>query len=174
MERPAAKHSYHVRRRFGRAQDSQVTDPYRQTAKPAGPAVCSDCHAVYSDGRWQWAEVPPQSESVICQACHRARDNYPAGEVRLSGAFVAAHRDELASVARHAETAENKEHPLNRIMNIAHDGDAMVITTTDIHLPRRIGRSLHRAYRGKLEVHFDPGAHFVRVTWVRALNDRNT
>jgi hypothetical protein len=33
-----------------------------------------------------------------------------------------------------------------------------VVTTTDIHLPRRVGHALEHAYKGKLDVHYSEGA----------------
>jgi hypothetical protein len=41
----------------------------------------------------------------------------------------------------------------------------VVIATTDIHLPRRIGEALKRAYGGTLDMHFDDTAHFIRADW---------
>ena len=38
--------------------------------------------------------------------------------------------------------------------------------TTDIHLPRRIGEAVKRAFHGTLDEHFDEGGYFVRVNWV--------
>ena len=40
-----------------------------------------------------------------------------------------------------------------------------IITTTDIHLPRRIGQALHSAYKGSLDVHYDEEGYFIRVHW---------
>lgn len=167
MKQPVAKKGYQVRRRFGRAQGTSIDDPYRQTKKPSEPAVCPDCGAVFHGGHWRWMDRPADAELVTCQACHRMRDKYPAGEVTLSGAFVQEHRDELLAVARHNEAAENKEHPLNRIMAIDEDGKAIVIRTTDIHLPRRIGEALHHAYQGKLDIDYEPGNYFVKIGWMR-------
>lgn len=167
MKQPIAKPGHRARRRFGRAQDTHIDDPYRQAKKPPEPAVCPDCGAVFQGGHWQWLERPAGAELVTCQACHRMRDKYPAGEVTLSGSFVQAHRDDLLAVARHNEAVEKQEHPLNRIMDIDDDGAKIVIRTTDIHLPRRIGEAVHHAYHGKLDVHYDSGAYFVRVGWVR-------
>lgn len=167
MQQPIARHRYHVRRRFGRAQDADITDPYRKAKKPSGPALCPECGAVFQDGRWHWRDAPGQAESATCPACVRIRDNYPAGELRLSGSFVVEHRAELMAVAQHNEAEEKIDHPLNRIINIVDDGDAIVVTTTDIHLPRRIGQAMRRAYHGKLDIHYDPGADFIRVNWAR-------
>lgn len=43
----------------------------------------------------------------------------------------------------------------------------LVIKTTDIHLPRRIGEAMHRAFHGELHVHYDEENYFVRVEWWR-------
>jgi hypothetical protein len=42
-----------------------------------------------------------------------------------------------------------------------------VIKTTDVHLPRRIGDAMHRAFHGNLELKYDEGNYFVRVNWER-------
>ena len=62
---------------------------------------------------------------------------------------------------------EKGEHPMHRIMELNAAQDEIRITTTDIHLPRRIGEALHRAYEGTLDVSYDKNAYFVRVRWVR-------
>lgn len=167
MDHPSTTHTYNVRRRFGRAQGADIDDPYRQSEKSSGLAICPDCRAVYQDGRWQWKNTPAQAEAITCQACRRIRDNYPAGELHLSGAFASAHRTELIALARHHEAEENKDHPLNRIITIGDEDGTIVITTTDIHLPRRIGRAIRRAYDGKLDIRYDPHAYFVRAKWQR-------
>jgi hypothetical protein len=43
----------------------------------------------------------------------------------------------------------------------------VVVTTTDIHLPRRIGHALEDSYKGKMEIHFDIEGHFARMKWHR-------
>ena len=50
-------------------------------------------------------------------------------------------------------------------MGIESRPEGLVISTTDTHLPRRIGEALKHAYHGKLELHYDQGEQFVRVTW---------
>jgi hypothetical protein len=83
----------------------------------------------------------------------------------LRGSFAPAHREELVHLARHQEAAENSNHPLNRIIDIAADPEAITINTTDIHLPRRIGEAVRRAFRGALATDFDETGYFVRVSW---------
>ena len=65
------------------------------------------------------------------------------------------------------EEAEKNEHPLNRIISVEDDAQGVVINTTDIHLPRRIGEAVKRAFHGEIEDHFEKDGYFVRVDWTR-------
>jgi len=153
--------------RGDRLISERVHDPYKTRRKLPEPTLCPQCGAVYSKGRWQWAERPEQPHEALCQACHRINDDYPAGTLSLSGGFLAEHRAEILGLARRQEELEKGEHPLNRIMRIADDGGDIVITTTDIHLPRRIGEALFSAYEGELDFHYEEEAYAIRVSWRR-------
>jgi hypothetical protein len=155
------------RRRMGRVQDDGILDPYKRVQKLPEPSFCRQCGAVYHAGRWQWGPHASDAHEVLCQACQRTNDKYPAGVLTLTGSSVAANLDELTRIARHQETSEKQDHPLNRIISIERDGDNLVVNTTDIHLPVRIGKAIKRGFRGKLDEHFDKGEYFVRVTWHR-------
>ena len=105
--------------RMDRLIQERVHDPYKSKHKPAEPSVCKGCHAVFHDGRWQRIESwPLHSHQVLCQACQRTRDHYPAGIVTLKGGFVQSHKDELLALARHHEQDENARHVLHRIMGV--------------------------------------------------------
>ncbi len=52
-------------------------------------------------------------------------------------------------------------------MDIRRTDSGITITTTDIHLPRRIGHALEDAWHGELKVHYDEAGHFTRVLWDR-------
>jgi len=41
------------------------------------------------------------------------------------------------------------------------------VTTTDIHLPRRIGEALVSAYDGALDLTYDEDGYFLRANWHR-------
>ena len=146
----------------------EIHDPYHVRGKYREPTLCSHCGAAYHKGRWQWLrEVPADAAEAHCPACRRIDEHYPAGEIIVSGAFAMAHAEELRQLVRNVEQAENREHPLHRIMDIREEDDLMTITTTDLHLPRRIGHALEDAWDGELHTHYDEDGWFSRVTWRR-------
>ncbi len=156
-------------RRLGRAQRDHITDPYKQTAKPHEPTVCTQCGAVFDAGRWQWLPRPEGAQPSLCQACHRINDHFPAGILTLTGKLIGTHKDEMIRLMRHEEQKEKAEHPLNRIMDIDDKvPDRLEISTTDIHLPHRIANAMTHAFKGEVAEHFDEGGYFVRVNWHRA------
>jgi hypothetical protein len=119
-------------------------------------------------GRWHWVEEwPTGAPRKICQACLRVQDSCPAGWLSIIGSFVLSHRTEIVSVALNEQARELKDHPLNRIMRIVDEAGGLLVTTTDIHLARRIGEALHRAHKGELKIHYDLGGCAVRVDWTR-------
>jgi NMD protein affecting ribosome stability and mRNA decay len=156
-----------TRRIAGHAQEDHILDPYQARHKLQDNTACPQCGAVYHEGRWQWRSAAEPVHQALCPACHRIADKFPAGIVTLRGDFARGHKDEIIGLARHQEAAEKPEHPLNRIMNIAEDAEGIVINTTDIHLPRRIGEAIERAFDGELEEKFDKDGYFVRVDWTR-------
>lgn len=118
------------------------------------------CH----QGRWQWSQPLEGAHPHVCPACRRIAEELPAGVVTLHR--PASHlKDQVIGLVRNEEAAEKGEHPLNRVIAIEEaDGD-LLVSTTDIHLPRRIGEALKRAYHGELVMHFDDHAYFARVEW---------
>ena len=124
--------------RMDRLVRERVHDPYGARLAPQGPA-----------------------------AYRRIRGAFPAGVVTVSGGFALEHKDEVVQIARHQETLEKRFRPLHRIMGFEATAAGLAIKTTDIHLPRRIGEALHRAYKGRLEVRYEPETYFIRVNWRR-------
>lgn len=144
-----------------------VHDTYKLPRKLAEPARCPDCGAVYREGRWSWKDVAGPVRETSCPACQRMRDNFPAGFVSVSGEFFAQHRDEILALARNCEETEKRGHPLERIMKVSDDSGGVLITTTGVHLARRIGDALEDAYKGTLEFHYNREQHLLRVAWSR-------
>lgn len=155
--------------RRNRRLRERIHDPYRARLKLQEPTACPDCGALYADGRWRWPSGAPPADShrERCQACRRIHDNCPAGRVNISGTFVAGHEEDILHLLRHQEELEKSEHPLNRIMDINRENGGIVVTTTDIHLPRRIGEALRHAFHGDLDFHYEEEAYSLRVNWTR-------
>ncbi len=145
----------------------QHIDAYRVGGKLADPTVCPQCHAVFHKGRWQWQAAPAGAQQTICPACHRINDHYPAGYVTLEGAYLKAHADEILRIVNHHAEHQRAEHPLKRLMQVETAGDAVVITTTDIHLARGIAEAVHHACQGELELQYNPGENQLRAYWQR-------
>jgi hypothetical protein len=154
-------------RRSARVLDAQRHDPYEPTGKLTEPTQCSACGAVYHRGRWQWGSAPEGARFAVCPACKRIRDKLPAGQLTLDGEYAAQHRAELLNVARNEAEHERAEHPLHRIMDVDETPERVEITTTDVHLPQRIGEAIKRAHRGTLVIQYRKDEYAVRAIWRR-------
>lgn len=148
-------------------RDELVHDSYKSKRKLPEPTRCSECGAVYHEGRWGWGAAPANAHEEPCPACQRIRDKFPAGYVTLKGEFFAGHRDEIIHLARNREAQERPEHPLERIMNVEDVEEGVLITTTDTHLARDIGEAVHAAYKGELDYHYNKEENLLRVQWTR-------
>ena len=162
----AARGGFRMLRREQLLQEV-VHDTYKLPRKLAEPARCPDCGATFRDGRWSWSGAGGPAKEVRCPACQRIRDNFPAGFVSVSGEFFAQHRDEILALVRRCEETEKRSHPLERIMKIADDTGGVLVTTTGIHLARRIGDALENAYKGTLLFHYNKEELLLRVDWRR-------
>ena len=156
-----------VARYRDRIFDAKRHDPYELKGKYPEPTLCESCGAVFERGRWHWASAPDSAHRERCPACRRIRDKLPAGMITLSGPFMVAHRAEILQLVRHEARTERDEHPLNRVMDVNEGPDEIVVTTTDIHTPRRIGAALERAYHGKLDTRYGEDEYTMHVHWQR-------
>ena len=147
--------------------EAERGDPYQAAGKYKQPVTCSGCGAVFNEGRWVWGAAPAGAQAATCPACRRIHDSLPAGTVVVEGPFVALHRGDLVHLIRNEAERESGEHPMNRLMDVRELPDRVEVATTDIHLPRRIGTALKRAYDGELDVRFGDNEYSVRVVWRR-------
>ena len=156
-----------TRSRNGRRIRGRKLHSDKSPGQSAEPVFCPVCHAVFKDGRWQWLEAwPLEARQTICPACQRIRDNKPAGIVKMSGTFIRLHRQEVINLARSHEREERARHPLHRIISIEEFPDTVIVATTDVHLPKRIGRAMQRAGKGRLDLGCDRKNSFVCVNWI--------
>lgn len=146
-----------------------IHDPYMTRNKPKEPTLCPQCGVVFTDGRWQWLpQAPKQAHETLCPACQRIHDRVPAGYLQLSGDFFTAHREEIMRLVHNKEEEQKAQHPMKRLMDVEDQDDgAVVVTFTDVHLPRGAGEAIERAYEGELDIHYTEEAGIVRVYWQR-------
>jgi NMD protein affecting ribosome stability and mRNA decay len=142
-------------------------DVYQEKGKLSEPTVCSECNALYTDGRWSWKETKQRADKVICPACRRIADHYPAGHIEIRGQFFTEKRDEILSLVHNVERQEKSEHPMERIISITDEKDHVLITTTGTHVARRIGEALSRSYKGEFSCRYSEGEETVRISWER-------
>jgi len=157
------------RGRHDRLIKEHENDPYKAAKKPVEPTLCTQCGVVFSKGRWQWMEETPDDASKqLCPACHRIHDNIPAGILTLSGDFFDQHRDEIMHLVHNKVEQQKAQHPMKRLMNIEdQDAGGVIITFTDMHLPRGVGEAIESAYNGELDIQYTKEADVVRVNWKR-------
>lgn len=159
--------SHNQPKRFDRQLADEHKDPYRPKGKLPEPTVCPQCALVFRDGHWQHAARPDNAHESVCPACGRSNDHFPAGYVTLESDYVEQHHDELMKLAHATEQREKDQHPLQRIMEIKEEGRKIEITTTDVHVARRIGEAICNAHGGELDINYGPEDYVVRVNWSR-------
>ncbi|MFN0317667.1 MAG: BCAM0308 family protein [Burkholderiales bacterium] len=142
-------------------------DAYRARGKPKEPAVCPECGVLFHAGHWAWGVKPAGAHEHLCPACERIRDHLPAGWVELSGAFMKNNETQILALVRNEAERTRTQHPLERIMAIENEDGKTLVSTTDLHLARRIGEAVHRAFHGDLEVKYSKDESLVRCYWSR-------
>lgn len=141
----------------------------RTHLKEKGVLVCSRCGDALHNGRWTWGEIDHGAEVhlTLCPACRREKAGEPAGTISIGGGFYQEHRGEIAGRVRNIETMEKGRHPLERIIAVDESDTEMRLSTSGVHVARRIGEGLVRAFKGDLAVAYSPGEEKVSVQWER-------
>jgi NMD protein affecting ribosome stability and mRNA decay len=142
-------------------------DVYRDREKLPEPTLCTDCGALFTGGRWTWKETEAEANKATCPACRRIADRLPAGTIEMRGEFFDSNRDEIINLVRNIEKQQKGEHPLERIMEITDSRGRTVVTTTGIHVARRIGEALSRSYKGEFSFQYGDGEKTLRAFWAR-------
>ena len=140
-------------------------DAYQANQKLPEPTICKKCGACYEHGHWSWKELPENALEVICPACRRIKDKYPAGFIEIKGKFFNTHRTEILNLINNVEKKEKGERPLERIMAVTDQRIHTLITTTGIHLARRIGEALSHSYHGDYSFIYSDAEKCIRVYW---------
>jgi len=141
-------------------------DSYKQTGK-LSVARCPKCGATHRAGRWSWEGAASDAEPYVCPACLRIQDDQPGGEVLIHGEFAQTHYADLERLIRNTEAIEKAEHPLERLMNLGHLEGGLLVSTTGMHLARRIGEALYAAYKGEVRYYYREADSRLHVVWTR-------
>ncbi|MBL8752493.1 MAG: hypothetical protein JNK15_04255 [Planctomycetes bacterium] len=128
-------------------------DRYRPEGK-LYPVVCPACGAAECRGRWTWDQAPADLPRVLCPACERLRDGVAAHELVLCG-DLQRWWPEVRGLLRHVERAETATHPLERVMAIVDGDDGVHVTTTGMHMARRLVAALVRRFRRGVRIVFE-------------------
>jgi NMD protein affecting ribosome stability and mRNA decay len=165
--KPERSAPYNPKRDAG-IRSANDEDPYRANAKPPDGTRCPKCRATFHGGRWTWDAAEKDAPELICPACHRIDDRFPAGYVTIKGEFFNEHKDEIVALIENHEKKEKATRPLQRIMAIEAKRDGTFeVTTTDSHLARGIAEALHGAYKGDLKLRYSRDENLLRATWKR-------
>ncbi|MGV3724923.1 MAG: BCAM0308 family protein [Actinomycetota bacterium] len=137
--------------------------------------VCVRCHAVYRNQHWNRdtarAELALQAgaQEVVCPGCKIVAERNPRGIVTLSGDYWPQHKDDILNLIRNEETRGMSVNPLERIIDIREEADALIIETTTEKLAQKIARAIDKAHQGSLVYHWPDNNHLIRVDWERQL-----
>lgn len=144
-------------------------DPYGEGRKHTEGAYCPECRAVYHGGRWRWPDEVTKASGtpLLCSACRRIRDDFPAGEVYLSGMYLIKHRDEIENLVHKLVKEAKDRSPIKRMIDMKISNEEVCVRLTDDHLARHIGDALYRAYKGDLQRKYSDEEKFVRLYWHR-------
>ncbi len=142
-------------------------DVYREREKIQEPALCNKCGALLVNSRWTWKEPPAETYEVTCPACRRKADKYPAGFIEIKGDFFEEHRAQIINLINNVEKQEKTERPLERIMDITDRKNDTLVTTTGVHIARRIGEALSQSYKGDFSFRYADDEKRIRVSWQR-------
>jgi NMD protein affecting ribosome stability and mRNA decay len=163
------KNRLRVQERFG-----QVThDSYFNKTSPKDRSYCQKCHAIYHNKRWHFDKEELKTlqkysaSKVLCPACQKIEDHFASGVVTLRGPFLKNHREEILNLIKNEEERAKGLNPLERIIDILPNGEIIEVTTTHEKLAQRIGKSLHRAFSGKVAYQWSRGDKMARVSWSR-------
>ncbi len=151
-----------------------TSDPYIQKEGTCKISVCNKCHAICNNKRWRLNEDDyfklsklKSTASVLCPACQKIKDKFPGGIVKLKGSFLFENREEIMNLIKNEEGRAKGFNPLERLMDISDIEGGIEITTTNEKLAQRIGRSIKRAYQGKIEYKWSRDTKLLRADWER-------
>ncbi|EIP86678.1 hypothetical protein A33K_16281 [Burkholderia humptydooensis MSMB43] len=156
-----------MRRRRDRTPRAHPADSYGAPVRLKSGMGCTECGALYDDGRWSWHATAGALLQIVCPACRRIRERASAGELVLAGGYFARRRDDIVALLRRHAGDDLGARPLERLLSIDALPARMVVRTTGSHLVHRLSEALVRAHCGDLEIDYREGEDVLRARWMR-------
>ncbi len=97
----------------------------------------------------------------------RNLDVQEGGVIKISGAFLLDHEDDILSLVRKEGKLSEERNPRARVTKIEKTDSGILVGVSNHNLARRIGKALHNAYKGEYSFKFREGEKFMEVTWKR-------
>jgi hypothetical protein len=153
--------------------------PLRDTKPASDPALCTRCNAIWHKGTWSTDPAVRRAltrgqapAKVLCPACRLIREDNPAGMLYLGGSYFWQNQAEILQCIHNSERNAAQKNPLERIIHTSQGPKkTLVVETTSEKLARRLGRAVHRAHHGRLDIRFSDEDRLVRVYWHRDLEE---
>lgn len=152
------------------------SDPFVSSKVVPEPALCRRCQTYLHNKRWIYSpetyhrlESEPNVHWLTCPACKKVSEGYVVGILNLSGSYLWEHEEEIRHLIKNEEAKAFRKNPHERIIRIARQDEELLVETTEQRLAEHLGRVLHRAHSGELEINWGSDADICRVKWEREL-----
>ncbi len=98
----------------------------------------------------------------------RAKKQKEAGGlVRVRGAFLKDHEDEIVNLIKHESRTTEQDNPEYKVSAISKVDGGIDVATTSSSLAMHIGKSLSHAYKGEHKFTFSHDEKYIEVDWRR-------
>ncbi len=147
----------------------RLEDAYRAQKKHPKNTKCPNCGLIYQKGAWRWAKAR-RLEVVrwkLCPACLQMNHSFAGGELKLSGSFLVEHHGEILNRIEKLARGVMKEHPLERIMKMKERNGELIIYVTSEHLVARLGKAIHRDFKGEFVLKYARDDKYAVAHWRR-------
>lgn len=159
----------------GRSQDWRFPKTAdREAEDTPGKLICPTCHAISVEKRWfldealyQRLRSEPDVTAVVCAGCARVERGIFEGRVLIGGNWLREHKDEILNLVKNEEEKARQTNPFSRVGVTKEQGEEIELFLTTQWLAERIGKELHKAYKGQLRIDHLPGEKFSWVWWSR-------
>lgn len=97
----------------------------------------------------------------------RNRDTELGGIIKISGAFLLDHEEEILNLVKKEGKLSQERNPQAKVVSIDKNDGVVLVSVSEHNLAMRIGKALTSAYKGEHHYNFREGEKFAEVTWKR-------